>query len=38
VIGELPEKFQIEQKIIRNPFEEKMPILNPNPPSFVPTD
>jgi hypothetical protein len=37
VIGELPEKFSIERKIIGNPL-NNLPILNPNPPPFIPTD
>jgi hypothetical protein len=37
VIGELPEKFRIERKIIGNPL-NNLPILNPNPPPFTPTD
>jgi hypothetical protein len=37
VIGELPEKFHIECKIIRNPL-DNLPVLNPNPPPFIPTD
>jgi hypothetical protein len=37
VIGELPEKFHIEHKIIGNPLDD-LPVLNPNPPPFIPTD
>jgi hypothetical protein len=37
VIRELPEKFCIECKIIRNPLDD-LPVLNPNPPLFIPTD
>jgi hypothetical protein len=37
VIGELPEKFHIECKIIGNPLND-LPVLNPNPPPFIPTD
>jgi hypothetical protein len=37
VIGELPEKFHIEHKIIGNPL-DNLPILNPNPPPFIPSD
>jgi hypothetical protein len=37
VIGELPEKFRIERKIIGNPLDD-LPTLNPNPPPFTPTD
>jgi hypothetical protein len=37
VIGELPEKFCIERKIIGNPLDD-LPILNPNPPPFIPSD
>jgi hypothetical protein len=37
VIGELPEKFHIERKIIGNPLDD-LPVLNPNPPPFVPTN
>jgi hypothetical protein len=37
VIGELPEKFRIERKIIGNPLDD-LPILNPNPPPFQPSD
>jgi hypothetical protein len=37
VIGELPKKFCIECKIIGNPL-NNLPILNPNPLSFIPTD
>jgi hypothetical protein len=37
VIGELPEKFRIEHKIISNPLDD-LPVLNPNPPPFIPTD
>jgi hypothetical protein len=37
VIGELPKKFHIERKIIGNPLHD-LPILNPNPPPFIPTD
>jgi hypothetical protein len=37
VIGELPEKFCIERKIIGNPLDD-LPTLNPNPPSFIPSD
>jgi hypothetical protein len=36
VIGELPEKFRIERKIIGNPLDD-LPVLNPNPPPFIPT-
>jgi hypothetical protein len=36
VIGELPEKFRIECKIIGNPL-NNLPVLNPNPPPFIPT-
>jgi hypothetical protein len=37
VIGELPEKFHIECKIIGNPLDD-LPILNHNPPPFIPSD
>jgi hypothetical protein len=37
VIGELPEKFWIECEIISNPLDD-LPVLNPNPPPFKPTD
>jgi hypothetical protein len=37
VIGELPEKFQIERKIIGNPLDD-LPTLSPNPPLFIPSD
>jgi hypothetical protein len=37
VIGELPEKFCIEHKIIGNPLDD-LPTLHPNPPPFTPTD
>jgi hypothetical protein len=37
VIGELPEKFRIERKIIGNPLDD-LPTLNPNPLPFTPTD
>jgi hypothetical protein len=37
VIGKLPEKFCIECKIIGNPLDD-LPILNPNPPPFIPSD
>jgi hypothetical protein len=37
VIGELPKKFRIECKIIGNPLDD-LPVLNPNPPPFKPTD
>jgi hypothetical protein len=37
VIGELPEKFHIEHKIIGNPLDD-LPALNPNPLPFTPTD
>jgi hypothetical protein len=37
VIGELPEKFHIKCKIIRNTLND-LPILNPNPPPFIPSD
>jgi hypothetical protein len=37
VIGELHEKFCIERKIISNPLDD-LPVLNPNPPPFIPTD
>jgi hypothetical protein len=37
VIGELPEKFRIERKIIGNPLND-LPILNLNPPPFIPSD
>jgi hypothetical protein len=33
----LPEKFCIEHKIISNPLDD-LPILNPNPPPFQPSD
>jgi hypothetical protein len=37
VIGELPEKFHIERKIIGNPLDD-LPILNPKPLLFQPSD
>jgi hypothetical protein len=37
VIGELPKKFHIERKIIGNPLDD-LPVLNPNPPPFIPTN
>jgi hypothetical protein len=37
VIGELPEKFHMERKIISNPLDD-LPVLNPNPPPFIPTN
>jgi hypothetical protein len=37
VIGELPEKFHIERKIIGNPLND-LPALNPNPLPFIPSD
>jgi hypothetical protein len=37
VIGELPKKFRIECKIIGNPLND-LPVLNPNPPPFIPTN
>jgi hypothetical protein len=37
VIGELPEKFQIEHRIIGNPL-DNLPVLNPNPLPFKPTN
>jgi hypothetical protein len=37
VIGELPEKFRIEHKIIGNPLDD-LPILNLNPLPFKPSD
>jgi hypothetical protein len=37
VIGELPEKFRIERKIIGNPLDD-LPTLNPNPLPFIPSD
>jgi hypothetical protein len=37
VIGELPEKFCMERKIISNPLND-LPVLNPNPPPFIPSD
>jgi hypothetical protein len=37
VIGELPEKFCIECKIIGNPLDD-LPILNPNPLPFIPSN
>jgi hypothetical protein len=37
VIGELPKKFCIERKIISNPLDD-LPILNPNPPPFIPSN
>jgi hypothetical protein len=37
VIGELPEKFCIECKIISNQLDD-LPVLNLNPPPFIPTD
>jgi hypothetical protein len=36
-MGELPEKFRIERKIIGNPLDD-LPTLNPNPPPFIPSD
>jgi hypothetical protein len=36
-LEELPEKFHIEHKIIGNPL-DNLPVLNPNPPPFIPTD
>jgi RNase H-like domain found in reverse transcriptase len=35
ILGELPEKFRIVRNIIGDPL-EKLPTLNPNPPSFEP--
>jgi hypothetical protein len=37
VIGELPEKFHIEHKIIGNPLND-LPVLNLNPLPFKPSD
>jgi hypothetical protein len=37
VIGELPEKFQIERKIIGNPLDD-LPALISNPLPFTPID
>jgi hypothetical protein len=37
VIGELPDKFCIERKIISNPLDD-LPTLNPNPPPFIPSN
>jgi hypothetical protein len=37
VIGELPEKFCIERKIIGNPLDD-LPTLNPKPLPFKPSD
>jgi hypothetical protein len=37
VIGELPEKFRIERKIIGKPLDD-LPILNPNPLPFIPSN
>jgi hypothetical protein len=37
VIGELPEKFRIEHKIIGNPL-DNLPVLNLNPLPFILTD
>jgi hypothetical protein len=37
VIGELPEKFCIQCKSIGNPLND-LPVLNPNPLPFIPTD
>jgi hypothetical protein len=37
VIGEIPEKFHIERKIVGNPLDD-LPTLNPNPLPFTPTD
>jgi hypothetical protein len=37
VIGELPEKFWIECKIIGNPLDDLL-VLNTNPPPFISTD
>jgi hypothetical protein len=37
VIGKLPEKFCIECKIIGNPLDD-LPVLNLNPPPFIPTN
>jgi hypothetical protein len=37
VVGELPEKFCIEHKIIGNPL-DNLPVLDPNPLPFTPTD
>jgi hypothetical protein len=37
IIGELPEKFHIECKIIGNLLDD-LPVLNPNPPLFIPTN
>jgi hypothetical protein len=37
VIGELPEKFCIEHKIIGNLLDD-LPVLNPNPLPFIPTN
>jgi hypothetical protein len=37
IIGELPEKFRILRKIIGDPLAD-LPVLNPLPPPFVPTN
>jgi hypothetical protein len=37
VIGELPKKFRIEHKIFGNPLDD-LPVLNPNPLPFIPTN
>jgi len=37
IIGELPEKFRIQRKIIGDPLAD-LPVLNPLPPPFVPTN
>jgi hypothetical protein len=37
VIGELPEKFCIERKIIGNLLND-LPVLNPNPLPFIPSN
>jgi hypothetical protein len=37
VIGELPNKFRIEHKIIGNPLDDLL-VLNPNPLPFIPTN
>jgi hypothetical protein len=37
VIGELPEKFRIERKIIGNPLDD-LATLNPKPPPFKPSN
>jgi hypothetical protein len=37
VIGELPEKFRIERKIIGNPLDD-LPVLYPHLPPFVTTN